>query len=424
MKKLMILPLLLWMTGCVTYYYPETAVKDGAYYTHDNPAFVEESYGYDNGAYYPWGSVDSFYLGYGGFAGGYGRAGLSWGLSYGYSPWYDPYYSFNSPWYAPYYSPWYAPYYSHYYRPYYDTWWPYYEGCRRYHSCGHRNRYADGHHDRHDRNRHDRYTGADRGNGRYRGRDNNYPGDSVRPDRKARGNNSRDRAGERDAAPLRRYVSATPSGHSGNRGMVIRNRAGAKIGKSRVEPHTPKPDRLVAVKTQTASAARSDYRVRHSGGVVRYRSGAKQSRSHITPIERAPVSGHVEAVEAPGGARSSNYRSRQATGEIRYRSGAKQSRSRTTAIVSTRSYNLAPVARPVTRPAVQPSQQRRTMRTAPVRYERQPTRRTSAPAPAQRVSQQAARGQRSERNGPRRNSTHASNASGSDQKSSKRDRRR
>lgn len=64
MKKLLILPLLLMLSGCVTYYSPETALEDGVYYAADDPSYLVYSGTYRGAAYYPWASIDFFYLGY------------------------------------------------------------------------------------------------------------------------------------------------------------------------------------------------------------------------------------------------------------------------------------------------------------------------------------------------------------------------
>ena len=48
------------LSGCVTYYYPETALQDGVYYAHDDPEYVSSSAAY---SYYPWATMDYFYLG-------------------------------------------------------------------------------------------------------------------------------------------------------------------------------------------------------------------------------------------------------------------------------------------------------------------------------------------------------------------------
>jgi hypothetical protein len=113
MKKLLILPLLVFLTGCVTYYYPETALEDGVYYAKDDPSYTGYSGGYSGAFYYPWSSLDYFYLGYYPYHRyGYGyNNGFSFGIGYGYSPWYYPtsYYGFYAPRYRSYYH---YPYYS------------------------------------------------------------------------------------------------------------------------------------------------------------------------------------------------------------------------------------------------------------------------------------------------------------------------
>ena len=91
MKKLFLSALLLLLTGCVSYYAPETAIEDGVYYAEDDPAYINNAYSYTYGGYYPWSSMDYFYLGYGPYGGfGYGYGGFSIGISYGYSPWDYP----------------------------------------------------------------------------------------------------------------------------------------------------------------------------------------------------------------------------------------------------------------------------------------------------------------------------------------------
>ena len=119
MKKLLILPLLLLLSGCVTYYHPQTAMKDGIYYAEDDPSYVVDS----RDMYYPWASLDYFYLAY------------------------YPYY------YQRYYSRWYL---SHYYYPNYPARRPYYGYCPDG-GCSQKSRKS-----RRDK-RHDRFAGSDSG---------------------------------------------------------------------------------------------------------------------------------------------------------------------------------------------------------------------------------------------------------------------
>jgi len=321
MKKLMIVPLLLLMSGCVTYYYPQEAVRDGVYYAQDDPSHADDSYvsgsaGYYSD-YYPWASLDSFYLGYGGYAGGHSGVGWSFGMSYGFTPWYAPYYG--------YYSPWYAPYYPRYYGPYYSTWWPYYRGCRHRGYCGY---YHDSpRHGRggHYRDRHDRYSRGDL-------RDRYRPGTTHgRPARRIeRGNRSRDatlkrelgtRADRyRETPALRRYVTTSPAGEEHSRGMIVRNRAGAKASPRRAQPYRGSGTHAVATRPGTAAAIRrSDYRTRLSSGEIVYRAGAKTGRSRPQPV--AGSSRSLEVVTAPPArpAVTRGYQARSAADQARFR---------------------------------------------------------------------------------------------------------
>lgn len=196
MKKFSMLLLLTVLSGCVTYYTPEIVVEDGIYYASDDPAYINNayvsgSYGYAGAAWYPWYSMDYFYLAYRPYG-------------YWYSPWYYPYYSF--------YSPWYGPYYHHGLRPYGD--W-----CQPYNACG--------------RSKNDNYRG---GGHRYVGHDPNSP-----TNRRNRGGKDEDgnedpgdrrsgnQPGSSDTTPAATYtVYRTRLG-----GGEIHYRAGAKQGKSR-----------------------------------------------------------------------------------------------------------------------------------------------------------------------------------------------
>jgi len=326
MKKLLVLLLLPLLAGCVSYYYPETAIQDGVYYAEDDPAYVNNSYvdysySYAGAAYYPWWSMDYFYLGYrprvsygygdygygygyGGYGGyGYAGGGFSIGISYGYSPWYYPYY--NYPYYG-YYSPWYHP----------------------FNNYGYGDHHKRGHHRGDDRGGdHNRYAGNDRIYRRNRG------GEDEDGNEDPSGRRSGSNTGSYATSPVRRYVSTGPAGYTGNQGMVIRNRETAKIGKSRLEPVRKEPLQVTTPTRTTARIAQPDYRYRRgggqSGGEIRYRSSAKQGRSRTGPVDnRLPAESNA-VVSAPI---RSNYRSRQSGGEIRYRSGAKQGKSRTTPV--------------------------------------------------------------------------------------------
>lgn len=293
MKKLLTLALILSLSGCVTYYYPETALEDGVYYAEDDPSYVIDSSGYVGVSYYPWSSLDSFYLGYYPYVGyGYGySSGFSFGINYRPS-----YYGYYSPWYAGY-----APY--HHYSSYY-AWRPYSGHGRHYSGYGNQhygNRHNKGtRHNRNYRNDSDyRYAGDHNGRndrGNRRGED----ADDVK--RPAERNGNQGDSSGRKAAPARRYVSTTPSGNSGNRGMEIRSRGSKGTGRARVHPIDN--DYVTAIKQQPSSkrATQTSYRSSrstNSAGEVRYRAGAKQGRSRVQPVTPTPNSNRYAIATAP-----------------------------------------------------------------------------------------------------------------------------
>ena len=310
MKKLLILPLLVLLTSCVSYYYPQTALQDGVYYAEDDPSYVVYSNSYAGVAYYPWSSLDYFYMGYYpypryGFGYGYG-GGWSFGVSYGYSPWYYPYSYYG------YYSPWYASYYRY---PYYPAWRPY-NGYYSHYNGGH-HKYKKGHRG----GGRDRYAGNDNYDPRNRGAENEDRYEN--PDERS---NKGSQFNSYSASRVNRYVSTAPSGYSSNRGMVIRNSETTKIGKSRLEPNKPAPRQVVSVAPSNYRPAQSNYRTRQSGSEVRYSAGAKQGRSRTGPVESsassqgirisAPQSGAVATAGNGGRSRQSApaTSSRQASG--------------------------------------------------------------------------------------------------------------
>ena len=271
MKKLLILPLMALLSGCVTYYYPETALEDGVYYAEDDPAYTVYSDGYVGVGYYPWYSLDYFYLGYYSYPRyrvtyGY-PGGFYLGFSYGFSPWYYPSHHYG------YYSPWYASY--HHY-PYYPAWRPYHD----YYAHHHGDRYwKKKHHDRgHDRygrgDRHDRYAG--RG-----GRDDHY--DRGREDPAQMGS-SRDQGSNVDSTSVRRYVSTAPGGRNGERGVVVRSREATKVGKSELHVGRQAPVSKSKAGSAGSKTIQPTYQVRSTGGEVRYRSNSKPSRSRTEPV--------------------------------------------------------------------------------------------------------------------------------------------
>jgi hypothetical protein len=266
MKSLLTLVSILLLSGCVSYYYPQTALENGVYYAQDDPSYVIESSGYDYVSYYPWSSMDSFYLGYYPYrAYGYGYSGgFSFGLSYAY----------YSPWYA-----WHAPYYHH---PHHYAWRPYY---------GHgRHRYGYGN-NRNYRNDNDyRYSGNYNGGNERRNRRGEYADDDNSP---AGRPGNRSYSSGKQAPPVKRYVSTTPSGHSDTRGMEIRSRGSKNSDKIKTQPIDN--GLLTAVKMEPSSSPvkQTTYRSKRSTGStgeVRYSAGAKQGRSRTQPVKSTPNS--------------------------------------------------------------------------------------------------------------------------------------
>ena len=312
MKKLLILPLLVLLTGCVSYYYPETALEDGVYYAEDDPSYVVYSAPYSGVAYYPWYTLDYFYMGYypyPGFSIGYGYpSGFSIGLSYAFSPWYYPSHYYG------YYSPWYGSHYHHHYA-YHPAWRPY----RGYHSDhrGDRNKKhrRDDRYARHDRNdRDDQYYGNERYDRRDMNDRRNRSDDKEGRDDYASERRRQEQPDRNRSSSVRRYVSTAPSGHSGNRGVVIRSRDSTKVGKSRL--HVDQSSTTTTNKTKSAQpqVIMPDYSVNRGANEVRYRSNAKQTPSRTTPASPSASAKGVVVKAAPvKSTRGSSGNTRQKT---------------------------------------------------------------------------------------------------------------
>lgn len=296
MKKLLILPLLVILTGCVTYYYPDTALEDGVYYAEDDPSYAVYPDAYAGVAYYPWSSLDYFYLGYSpypGYSFGYGySSGFSFGISYGFSPWYYPHHHHG------YYSPWYTP---HYYS-YYPVWKPYH-GYYPHHPGGH-------HKDKkkHRGGGHDRYAGNDHNNrqNKYAGKQGRKNDGSGKNDGAKRRN--RDVAGEGTPPPTRRYVSTTSGSRSGDRGMVIRSREATKITRSKLHAERPAPVSGVKTRTSRSTTNKSGYAAKRSTSDGRYGSYTKPGRSSTEPVKSVSSSrGTVVKPASPASTRVSSH---------------------------------------------------------------------------------------------------------------------
>jgi len=228
MKNLIALLLLVSLTGCVTYYYPEAALEDGVYYAEDDPAYVLNSGDYSGVVYYPWSSLDYFYLGYWpypgyGFAPGYG----SW---LGYSPWN------YSAGYFGYYPPRYFP--RHGY------------AFRRHHYY--------------------RYTMNDL---YHRHRANTDIDEQITRDGDVND-------GTIHSSSVRQFVTTPPPGYAGYQGMVVRNRHDSKIGKSHLEPTKPTNARPVSVRRSTSNVfARPSRTPSHNSQRSRSHTARSPSRS-------------------------------------------------------------------------------------------------------------------------------------------------
>lgn len=220
MKKLIILPLLVLLTGCVSYYSPETALEDGVYYAEDDPAYVFNSSDYSGVVYYPWSSLDYFYMGYGGYY-GYSFAhiypyGSGWGFPYGYDV---------------YYSSWTGPYHHRYYRHANRANCPGHAGCRRNHRD-----------DRDDVN--DGIALEDPEVRLYRDDSDDDEGSVAFSERRMARNRQ---------APNGRGLML-PAGRSGTQDRVIRSNDKTKRAKSRLEPAKSVPVKNVSVSPSPSSA--------------------------------------------------------------------------------------------------------------------------------------------------------------------------
>jgi hypothetical protein len=189
MKKLLMLLLLALLTSCVTYYHPETALEDGVYYAEDDPKYVVYQGGYPGFAYYPWASLDYFYMGYSPYPVYPYYTGFPFGIVYSYYP--------------------------------YGYWGNYRGYCRHDVVCG--------------GSPHQRYAGNERGDRQAR---DNEASDNEASDDEYRGDDldSMNPVASGTGRPYHSYVSTMPAGYSGNRGMVIRSSEATKIEKSRVQP--------------------------------------------------------------------------------------------------------------------------------------------------------------------------------------------
>jgi hypothetical protein len=200
-KALIIVIMSAMLAGCASPYH---SMRDSGYSYPATRTYVL-SPSYFDAAWYPWWSMDYFYLG-----SHYYRpfdSSFSFGLYSGY-PYYSPYF------FPGYYSAWYAPY------RYYDPWfggnygWGF--GYSHYHPYW-RHHYAAPE---------DRTPRRDPANARVP-RQGKY-WDDGQLGYSGQGSPEKPRAA--------RNVSVAPSGNAGDRGMVIINRSDSKIGPTRAGP--------------------------------------------------------------------------------------------------------------------------------------------------------------------------------------------
>jgi len=228
-------------------------MEDGVYYAEDDPSYVLNSGDYTGVVYYPWSSIDYFYMGYWPYSG----YGFAWGypIGLGYSPWDYP----KNGYYG--YSP-------RYFSRHYGSYWRPYRGychgvtCNRHY---YRNHYSQGR-PGHRRNR----NSTDEENELY----------TRAGDRNIRRN---------DSSSVGRYVTTAPSGYSGNRGMVIRSSKSSKVGKSRLEPGRPATSKSVTARSSTPGVSsrpstRSPVNIHRNRSAVVSSPSTRQSPGNgITP---------------------------------------------------------------------------------------------------------------------------------------------
>jgi hypothetical protein len=300
------LPMVL-LAACATTYYSEPEYD---YLTYEDDGYgeevlIEDSYydeslqgspahvlteTYVDASYYPWYSMDYFYLGshhYRPYYGGsyyrpYYASSFSVGFNFGY-PFYSPYD------YPRYYAGWYAPIY--YYGGHYGSG----GGYRSYDPYWNRG-YG----------RHGNYSHYDNRNGRGHGNSDNYGGrqggydnhnqvgySDDRPDgrpterREDRGTSDRGvRPGERsalmrsDATNTSRSVSVAPGRGNSDRGMVVSRRNDAKVMPSRTEPSNG------SGKSRSATTVRNTTATSNTGtGKARVKSGTRKAETRSPRVD-------------------------------------------------------------------------------------------------------------------------------------------
>lgn len=287
MKKLLILPLLVLLTACVQYYYPETAMEDGVYYAEDDPKYVVYQGGGPGAVYYPWYSLDYFYLGYNPYPIYPYHTGFPFGLMYGYgwSPWWvaNRYYSHHSLVYG--------------YGPYYRGWRSHNGHCatcwRRpgHHAGGDMDGLAGNSTDETTVNHKDFIDGV-------------IDADSLDALKSAGGSGS---------VANSNYIVTLPPGYVSSQGMIIRRNESTKTGRDKVEPIS-------------AGAGSRNIVISAAPSTVTAPASALSSRSASVPVNRpGPSNRRASASSQSAGRSAPRHSSRSGS---RSRSGMSVPRSR------------------------------------------------------------------------------------------------
>lgn len=209
MKKWLMLPVLALLTACVSYYTPEAGLEDGVYYPGDDPAYRYNSDDYNNFnvVFYPWASLDYFYLGYWPYP-SYGFS-FVYPYQFGFAAWGYPYSYYG---YYAYYSPWYSPWQATYY---YDPYWrPWRRNCHYHDRC-----FKDDNDDRDGR-----YAGG--------GQKYGYPGGHG-GENPFYSSDIRSKMGRSGYPTNARYLAQAPVWRTGFQGVTTQSREPVKTGKSR-----------------------------------------------------------------------------------------------------------------------------------------------------------------------------------------------
>ncbi len=300
MKKLLILPLLVLLTACVQYYSPETAMEDGVYYAEDDPKYMVFQGGDPGAVYYPWASLDYFYLGYGPY---YPYpiypyyTGFPFGMLYGWSPWYlpDRYYGYHPSMYG-----------YNYYNRHHRGWRPYNGYCANYGQCGKRRGNRTGY-----------------GQNRFVGQQNDVAPvndkdiiDGVTPADNLENMKS---AGSRSSVSNGRFILTLPPGYASNQGMTISRNEATKTGRDKVDPIIPSANSRNIIVSATPSV------VTAPASAVSNRSAPSQFNRPEAPNTQAPSRSRSSGMPAPS--RSSGVNNRSRSGMSAPRSRPSKSRS-------------------------------------------------------------------------------------------------